>query len=260
MDACPTFDANLAQRVEAHFLTAWPAMGEMDFDGWRVRISGGYSDRANSVTPLTPGRMPAAEKVKWAESFYGARHLPTLFRITDLYADTALDAWLHGRGYKMSWTMETAVRDLVSGAHPMQALAAHASVMLEDAPTPAWIDAALAVDDKIAPHLAPFTFIVNHIPAPRAFARLLVRGNAVAVGAASAAGDLMGVFLMRTHAGHRRQGHGRAVLDTLLAWGHGQGARTAWLQFDRDRAAPKALYRGAGFKALYNYHYRRLGG
>jgi GNAT superfamily N-acetyltransferase len=245
----------LAARVERHFLATWRAMGEMDWDGWRVRISGGYSDRANAVTPLSPGQVPMADKVAWAEAFYAARHLPTQFRITDLYPDPGLDAWLQARGYKPSWKMETAALDLsiVDPAHDPR-------VEIADAPGGGWIDAALAVDAKIAPHLGPFAFMVGHVPRPRAFARVVVDGAPAAIGAAAVGAGLMGVFLMRTRAEHQRRGLARAALGSLLAWGKGQGARTAWLQFDKDRAAPSGLYRGAGFKPLYEYHYRRRAG
>jgi hypothetical protein len=101
MDALSPTDLTLAKRVEAHFLTAWSAMGEMDFAGWRVRIARGYSDRANSVTPWEPGRLAAAEKMIWAEQFYGARHLPALVRITERYPDReAPRALYRGAGFR----------------------------------------------------------------------------------------------------------------------------------------------------------------
>jgi len=246
----PPAKSELAARVEAHFFTAWPAMGEMDLDGWRVRIAGGYSDRANSTTPLVSGLRPAADKVRWCETFYGTRHLPAMFRITELCPEPELDGWLQARGYKKSWVMETAVRELASPPRPP------GHVRLVDQADPDWRAAAMAVDPRLEPHRVPFSFILDHMPRPKVFARIDTAGVAVAVGAATAADDLMAVFLMRTRADHQRRGHGRAVLDALLAWGAARGARTAWLQFDRDRDAPLALYRRAGFAPLYAYHYR----
>jgi GNAT superfamily N-acetyltransferase len=244
-------DIDLVRRIEAHFFTAWPAMAEMDLDGWSVRLSSGYSDRANCVTPLRPGALHVAEKIKWCERFYNDRQLPVIIRISDLCAQPGLDTWLQERGYKMSWALETASCALTRASPPPQ-------VRLEDTPTDAWFDAALAVDSRLAPHLVPFSFIARHLPQPACFARV-DDGAPLAVGAATVKGDLMAVFLMRTRADQRRKGHGRAVLNALLAWGAAQGAGRAWLQFDRDNDAAKALYRAAGFAPVYNYHYRKQG-
>jgi ribosomal protein S18 acetylase RimI-like enzyme len=243
-------DAELARRIEAHFFTAWPAMAEMDLDGWRVRISSGYSDRANCVTPMNPGALHVAEKIKWCERFYNDRQLPVIVRISEMCGQPGLDAWLQERGYRMSWAMETASCALAQVAPP-------ADVVLESTASEGWLDAALAVDGRITPHLTPFTFILRHMPKPSCYARIGDGAAALAVGAATVKDDLMAVFVMRTHEKQRRKGHGRAVLDALMNWGAGQGAARAWLQFDRDNDAAKALYRAAGFAPVYNYHYRK---
>lgn len=227
-------------------------MAEMDLDGWRVRIAGGYSDRANSITPFALGQREIHEKVIWCEQFYEARHLPVIFRITDLQPDRNIDSWLKDCGYKMSWTMETAVCDLAT-----QTPTSPAHVRRTDRAGSDWIAAALAIDRQIEPYRVPFSHILGHMPAPKCFARIDVEGIAVSVGAATVAGDLMGVFLMRTRLDHRRRGHGRSVLSSLLAWGKSQGATTAWLQFGEGAEAAAGLYRATGFIPLYNYHYRR---
>jgi len=243
-------DPELARRIEAHFFTAWPAMAEMDLDGWCVRLSSGYSDRANCVTPLKQGALHVADKLKWCERYYNDRQLPVIVRISDLCVQPGLDGWLQERGYKMSWALETASCALTHSPPPP-------NVTLEPAASDDWLDAALAVDSRIVPHLTPFTFIVRHMPSPTCFARIGEGSSAVAIGAATVTDDLMAVFVMRTRTDARRKGHGRAVLNALMAWGARQGAQRAWLQFDRDNEAAKALYRTAGFAPVYHYHYRK---
>lgn len=248
------FIANLelAQRVENHFFMAWPAMAEMTLDGWSVRLSGGYSDRANCVTPRNPGTQPVLDKVMWAERFYNDRRLPTLFRISDLCPETSLDEWLNMHGYKMSWALETATCDLTKRAPVPQQ-----EVQLYPSPTHEWIEAAISIDSRIAATRAPFTFITQHMPKPSCFAQITVDHQPAAIGAATVHNDLMGIFLMRTHQTLRRQGYARRILNALLLWGADRGAHIAWLQFDRDHETATGLYRGAGFQPLYHYHYRK---
>jgi N-acetylglutamate synthase len=251
MTPAPSHPA-LARRIEDHFFKAWPAMAEMNLDGWHVRLAGGYSDRANSVTPLSLGTQAVADKLSWCERFYNDRRLPVIFRISDLCPEPDFDAQLHKRGYKMSWMLETASCDLTAN-RPTKT----DHVLLEDRPSSVWLDAALAVDSRIAMNFTPFAFITDHLPKPACFARIEVAGRPVAVGAATCAGDLMAIFLMRTKAEARRRGHARAVLDALMTWGAAARAKTAWLQFDRDAEPLQKLYRGAGFTPVYNYHYRK---
>lgn len=239
----------LATRTELHLFKAWPAMGDMDLDGWRVRIAGGYTRRANSVTPVTKGREPRDVKVPWCEKFYGERGLATVFRITDLYPDPDLDPWLNGRGYTVEGSTLIMAAELSrSGADP--------AVMLDNEPSPRWLDARLAVEPGALQHFEAITFIHQHAPVPTVFARIEEAGNAVAIGRATVASDLVAIDSMRTRPDVRRRGHARAILRALQSWAVGQGARAAWLQVEQGNAPGLALYENAGFSEIGGYHYR----
>ena len=69
------------QGVQEACLNGWPALRELVFDGWLLRFSGGYTRRANSVHPLSPGMQPLDEKIQYCEALYAAQGLPTLFCI-----------------------------------------------------------------------------------------------------------------------------------------------------------------------------------
>ena len=44
--------------------------------------------------------------------------------------------------------------------------------------------------------------------------------------------------------------------DEIRRWAEERGAKTAYLQVERDNASALALYAGFGFTAAYGYHYR----
>ena len=50
----------------------------------------------------------------------------------------------------------------------------------------------------------------------------------------------------------------RVVLNALAEWCRERGAENLYLQVEEKNAAAQALHEGAGFRRLYNYHYRVL--
>ena len=99
--------------------------------------------------------------------------------------------------------------------------------------------------------------VASRAPAPRAFAVLAVDGGPAAVGACVATGELALIFLMRTAPWAQRQGLGRRVLRSLMAWAKANGARAAHLQVEASNGPAVALYAGEGFVTAYSYVYWR---
>jgi ribosomal protein S18 acetylase RimI-like enzyme len=129
-------------------------------------------------------------------------------------------------------------------------------VGLSDHMPPAF-DQALRESTPHADELEERRAIANHAPSPRTFAVHTDESGPLAVGMSAAAGDLAGIFLMRTVPSARRQGHARQVLRALLAWARANGAANAFLQVDGDNAPAVALYEGEGFAALTSYCFWR---
>jgi len=53
----------LASRVEETCLNAWPALQEVHYDGWLLRLADGKTRRTNSVNVLRHGSRPLSEKI-----------------------------------------------------------------------------------------------------------------------------------------------------------------------------------------------------
>jgi GNAT superfamily N-acetyltransferase len=66
---------------------------------------------------------------------------------------------------------------------------------------------------------------------------------------------LLGVFQIATAPSMRRQGLGRKIVTSLMAWGRKQGAMRAYLQVVATNLSARTLYQGIGFKPLYPYTY-----
>ncbi len=73
------------------------ALEEMDYDGWELRFTEGFTGRANSVQIREESTIELAKKVEYCEKAYAEHDLPCMFKLTD--ADGELITFLEKRGY-----------------------------------------------------------------------------------------------------------------------------------------------------------------
>lgn len=90
-----------ARRIEEASLNAWPALHQLLYDGWIIRLSNGYTKRANSVTPLYPSALEVEENIAYCERLYRQQGLPPIFRLTSHACPPGLDEALAARGYRV---------------------------------------------------------------------------------------------------------------------------------------------------------------
>lgn len=83
--------------IEERAINAWPALQTIMVGGWALRMSGGFTKRANSVNALSP--RGSFDKVRIAaEAVFASNGLPTIFRISPL-APPEADIALEAQGY-----------------------------------------------------------------------------------------------------------------------------------------------------------------
>ena len=76
-----TNNPELVATLEEAALNGLPALQTEFYDGWIVRMSEGYSRRANCVVPLYESTTPLQEKLVHCEAAYARASLPCLFKI-----------------------------------------------------------------------------------------------------------------------------------------------------------------------------------
>src|ERR687890_124691 len=88
----------LARRVEEACLNGWPALRDVFFDGWLIRLADGYTRRTNSVNLFSPGMLPLDRKLPYWGAVTAAQGPPTIFCISSS-PDPALGRQPEGGGY-----------------------------------------------------------------------------------------------------------------------------------------------------------------
>ena len=241
--------------IETLAFDAWPAAEQVALGGWRLRFTGGVTRRGNSVWPGAPSRLPLAEAVAAAESFYAARAAPARFQLFPGAEPAGLDAALAGRGYERETPVSVQTADAGEVARAAAGAAGDFETSAGGSCTPDWWSVAGA-RSRFAGVPEVYRALLARI-GPRAGYVLALRGGApVATALGVADGEWAGVFSMLTLPEWRGRGAGRAVLSALARWAAERGARWLYLQVERDNPPALALYAEAGFRERYGYHYR----
>jgi ribosomal protein S18 acetylase RimI-like enzyme len=239
--------------VEDACLNAWPALKEIFYDGWLIRLAEGHTRRTNSVNVLHAGLMPMDEKIAYCERLYAVHGLPAIFRIrsTD---DPALERELAARGYDAQDESCTLYKDFSGGIAPP----AGEVDLLDNAPSAEWLGARARIDQCPLQQDDIRVRLLRQVALPVAFAAGRDGdGRIVSVAYGALHEKLVSLQWVVTDPAARGRGHARANLSALMQWAARNGAQGACLQVFAGNHPAIGLYESMGFaQELYRYHYR----
>ena len=112
-----TLDLALVRRLEELAFAGWPALETRNVAGWRLRFSGGYTKRANSINALSRDAQVDGKTLDGLEAAYRERHQLPAWRLTPLAPRAVFDL-LAGRGCRR-WPAAragSAARPAIAGA------------------------------------------------------------------------------------------------------------------------------------------------
>ena len=239
------------KRIEEISLNAWPALQQVLYDGWILRLAKGYTKRANSVNPLYPSTLDLEKKVVYCEEFYTDRTLRPVFRLTPSSSPPDLDHFLEQRGYQVLDQTLVMVLDLETLDLQTQRVPDISSTNIDE-----WMEifyqasAASSADHKVHKE------ILEAISTERYLVALQRAGAYLACGLGVLEGDFVGLFDIVTDPEVRRKGYGTQIVLAILDWAREQGAEYCYLQVVQKNFPARQLYEKIGFKELYRYWYR----
>jgi|SRR6185312_7994161 len=242
---------NLAEEA---CLNAWPALQEIHYDGWLIRLGEGGTRRTNSVNVIGPSARALDEKIAHCEAIYAAHKKPSYFRIRS-NAPVDLENALDARGYRPEADTLTIFMDYErTPPSPTSGV-----VELSSAPTTEWLDAHTHLSNLPEEEGTVLNKMAQKIAVPAAFGAVRGTNGAIASLAYSAVHDRLATLnWVVTGPQYRRQGLSRLVLASLLRWSQTHGAQGCCLQVVADNHSAIGLYQSLGFTTeLYRYHYRR---
>ncbi|MBW5254046.1 GNAT family N-acetyltransferase [Streptomyces sp. P01-B04] len=233
---------------------AWQPVESEPLGDWRLRASGGFTRRANSVLPLGDPGIPLDAALRRVSQWYADRGLPAYIQ-TATGAEGAqeeLCAALEGHGWRREVTAEVRIAALA----PIGDLAAEVSrVRLSRTVDDTW----LARYQRVGTPGPQVSAVLGGGPSVW-FAT--VPGEAgdeapAAIGRCVVDGRWAGFMAVEVAPEHRRRGLATTVMTALARQAMDEGASAAWLQVEADNEGARALYDGMGFARHHLYHHFR---
>ena len=228
------------------------ALNVMQYDGWLLRFSNGYTSRANSVCVLYPSTKPVEEKIAYCEECYAKQGLPTIFKVTDV--DQDFSDLLASRGYEVvtpTDVMEVAAGDAEDG----NAEQVRCEFSLEPS---AWLPHYFAFEN-ITDETKKNTFqkMLSKVMTDVAYGILYFEGEPV--GCASIAVE-RGYALLHNvivTSDMRGKGLGEKLCRAMISKAKAMGAEHVFLQVVQTNQVAMNLYKKLGFQKDYTYWYMK---
>ena len=221
----------------------WPALEIIEYGEWRLRISDGFSMRANSVLPIGEPPIDLASAVDEVTSIYRENNLKPTFSIPLPIFDE-LDRYLEQRGWNIKIDANFLIRDIgaieVSG-YPQF------SIEILDYPSKEWLE---VNSDQ------PLEKIMLRYPAR--YGAIKSGEEVIAVGRIATLGSWSIVTRLFVNPSFRGKGLAKALMNNLLSAAVTDGATKVALQVDNENGAALALYQSMGFTTHHKFVYRIL--
>lgn len=232
-------------------MNARPALYNVAYDGWLLRMANGYTRRANSVHPLYGSTLPLDQKIATCEQLYAAHGLRTIFKLTEVSQPGDLEAALAARGYER----DNGALIMTAPLDSTPRISDRATIAR--AITDNWINHYGRLNVERPEHRDILARLFGAMPTPTAYIMLALHEQVVGVAIAAFERGVVGIFGLAVDPDFHRRGLGSELVETCLAWGVGEGAHSAYLQVVDDNTPAIALYRRFHFSECYRYWYRQ---
>ena len=226
----------------------WPADKIVEIGNWRLRISDGFTMRANSVLPTgaapfgEPG-LEISDAINTIVDIYKEHKLTPTFTIPlPIYED--LDNYLAGLGWTVKIGAEYLVNDIpidLEITHP------EFKLVISNEPTSEW----LAVQSDFA-----LERIMRNYPAK--YAQVLFGEKTIAIGRIATLGSWSLATRVFVAPDFRGRGVGTYLMNAFAATARAEGATKIGLQVDAENGAGLSLYKSLGYRFHHPYTYRVL--
>ena len=226
-----------------------PALQTQFYDGWFIRFSNGYTNRANSVSTLWPSTLDVKEKIEECEKRYARQSLPCVFKVTD-GTESGFDKMLENRGYRIVTPTDLMTLNLKDRQFTRM------ECVITDHVTREWLDTFFSLENYPEPKRVTAEQMLRAIRNETRYCRIVKGRQGVACASAVLERGYVTLVNVIVSEAYRGQGLGRQLCESLLSEAVKAGAHTAYLQVVQSNSIAVHLYEKLGYRKLYSYWYR----
>ena len=237
--------------IEELSFNAWPSLETLFYDGWVIRLSKGYTKRANSVNPLYPSTLETQQKIDKCEKLFYSKKLPVIFKVTSGSFHQDLDSLLKEKGYVSIEPTSVRILDIRNTPTPSMK-----DIRVYSSPQGPWLESYCKFNDINSEHMKLLETMLNLIIPEKYFVTLIINNNIVACGLGVVENGYMGLFDIVVDKTFREKGYGQQLILNLLDIGKSKGAIYSYLQVMARNIPAVHLYNKLGYKEKYKYWYR----
>lgn len=241
----------MIKQFEELSINAWPALQNMLYDGWLLRLSNGYTKRANSINPINSTSIDTMEKIKFCEDIYESHGIDVVYKITDAVIPNNLDLILENLNYKKDSPTSVQTLELDKSF-----ISDFSNITITEEISEEWLSSFIKFTKVSERNSLALEKMLRNIIPKTYYAALKNDNKIIACGLGVMQKDFVGLFDIVVDEAYRNNGYGRQVVLSLLDKGLRNGADKAYLQVMLNNAPALNLYSSIGFKEIYQYWYR----
>jgi GNAT superfamily N-acetyltransferase/tetrahydromethanopterin S-methyltransferase subunit G len=254
--------------IEEMTMNAWPSIQTILFDGWIIRMAGGYTKRANSVNPIYSYENDARansispiyscvsnmdEKINYCEKLYKENNLPTIFKIIECDEYKKLDKRLDELNYEKVDLTCVQIYDGINQNNSKMA-----GVIIGNKFSDDWKNCFYQCSNiENLDTIKTIEKMLENVKHKIISVYKLEKGTFVGCGYGIIERDFVGLFDIIVREEFRGKGYGKEIVEAILLKAKETGVNKAYLAVVNDNIIAKTLYGKIGFKEIYKYWYRK---
>jgi GNAT superfamily N-acetyltransferase len=237
-----------SMEIELASLNAWPALKQIDDNGWISRFADGYTKRANSVTILRPKVNPLESQILNYEHLYNMKGQPCIFRLLSFNNNIEIEDILSSKGYANSDHSLVLSQDLKNKKFQ--------SLEFDPITVDKWMKYYCELSNKEIKAHSTHIKMIDNIKGKYLLAVLPKNKNIMSCGLGVVSDGFFGIFDIVTHPQYRNKGYGYEFINGMLHWAIQNHTYTAYVQVIAENTPAVKLYQKLGFELSYEYHYK----
>ena len=239
--------------IEELTMNAWPSLQTILMEGWIIRISGGYTKKANSVNPIYSFENNLDQKINYCENIFKQNSLPIIYRIIECEDHKKIDKRLEELKYQKIYLSSVQICNEIKRINCKTE-----QITVDKVLTESWKNCFYYCNNII--NMETINIIDNMLNNIRQnVISVYIMDNETFAGCGYGVIEkgFVGLFDIVVKEEFRGKGYGKAIVETILDKAEETGIKMAYLSVANDNIVAKGLYEKLGFREIYKYWYRK---